>query len=423
MAHILKRFLKYLLYFISSSIVLIAGIFAYLIWLQPAFYFPKPTGQYAVGIKTYHWVDTKRKETLADDPAHPNRELMVNIWYPAQGKLAEKPTTPYAPYFLNYRNKNKTKTWLMLYARPKYSYAKFDVALSTDVAQFPVIIFSHGYGGTRDSNTVHCEELASHGYIVIGISHTYDSCIVQFPDGRIIDGLKSIKKRKILKNFELEHYNELEIWTSDVRFVLDQLKELANKKNSIFYQRLDQEHIGMFGHSYGGATTTQICRIDSRIKAGVNLDGPLFGLEPTKKFDKPFMFLLAEDTVKVVNRQWTHADQKTFNIYLLDVENVFKLRYLPAIKKLSQSMEHDIYTFVIKNAGHMAFSDHALTSYESTCSRFLGDFGTGLINGFRVTEIVNAYLVKFFDKYLKGQPSELLDGKNMKYPEVEAKQW
>ncbi|EKD23389.1 MAG: hypothetical protein ACD_82C00074G0002 [uncultured bacterium] len=52
-----------------------------------------------------------------------------------------------------------------------------------------------------------------------------------------------------------------------------------------------------------------------------------------------------------------------------------------------------------------------------------GGFGVGDIDGFRATEIVNAYLGSFFDKYLKGKPSELLDGKSKKYSEVGELTW
>jgi hypothetical protein len=51
-----------------------------------------------------------------------------------------------------------------------------------------------------------------------------------------------------------------------------------------------------------------------------------------------------------------------------------------------------------------------------------GAFCGESINGLRATEIINAYLLNFFDKYLKGKPSALLDGKENKYSEVEKMQ-
>ena len=47
----------------------------------------------------------------------------------------------------------------------------------------------------------------------------------------------------------------------------------------------------------------------------------------------------------------------------------------------------------------------------------------GPMNGYRSTKIVNAYVLNFFDKYLKNNPSELLDDNNKKYPEVDLPRW
>ncbi len=443
MSLLLKRLLKYFLYGVSVAFILTIGPTVYLIWFQPPFYFPKPTGQYAVGVKTYHWVNTSRKETFANDPVHPNRELMVNVWYPttlklrrtspAQGTLAARPSTPYARYLADYYKENKkTNLACILVSRQIYSYAQLNATLATDVSQFPIIIFSHNYGGASDSNTAQCEELASHGYAVVGISHPYANGIIQFSDGRIADGIIAVEKRFQGANSIKTHKlldQEIETWISDVQFVLDQLEQLTNDKASIFYQRFDQKNIGIFGHSMGGGTAAQICRRDPRIKAGVALEGVFFGNDATTGFDTPFMFMLAGNLVKMYERPWTHDDWKKFGICSLDEEKSFRATYLPTVKQLVQSRKHDMYAFVVQGAGHMFFSDAALLKQASIFSRFLDCFedtrigsDVGPINGFRATEIVNAYLLNFFDKYLKGKPSELLDGGGKKYVEVEIRQ-
>lgn len=414
MADLLKYFLKNVLYFHSSFIALTLLFIAYLVWFQPPFYFPKPTGQYAVGIKTYHWVDVNRKETLADDLAYQNRELMVSIWFPINGQLAEEKTTPYIPC-VNYFQKNKKRTWFLVkHTRPIFSWQQRDVALSTDMPKFPVIIFSHGFGCTHTNNTAQCEELASHGYIVVGIGHTYDSSIVQFPDGRIADGIKFMEKRVRGKNFmEVEALikSDIEIWISDVHFVLDQLERLSNDKESMLYQRLDEKNIGMFGHSFGGATTIQMCRRDSRIKAGVALDGPLYGPDATKNSTKPCMFLMAEDTCKTFGREpMDRNDWKKHGIRSLEEEAIARFEWFVGPKQLVHSMGSDAYIFVIKNSKHLAFCDNVLLKHASPFSFFVGDLESGAINGFRATKIINVYLVNFFNKYLKGKPSGLLDG-------------
>ena len=102
-----------------------------------------------------------------------------------------------------------------------------------------------------------------------------------------------------------------------------------------------------------------------------------------------------------------------------------RARYLYACKKLAQSIGDDGYTFILKGAGHRDFTDLALFKHASPISQLLiklagpGDFESGTINGFLATNIVNDYLVNFFDKYLKEKQSELLDGKEKRYPEIE----
>ncbi len=416
---VLRRFAKYLLYAVSTAAVIVTSFVIYLIWVQPPFYFSRPTGQYSVGVKTYHWVDTKRRETLHNDPAHPNRELLVKIWYPAQSKLSQKPITPYAPYLVDYYKKNQKVVWILSgLSRPIYTYAKLNASLTAEARQFPVIIFSHNYQGTCDSNTAQCEELASHGYVVVGISHPYAYSIIQYSDGRIVNGIDAYKERtpkdaafiEVKKHFD----QEIEIWISDVRFILDQLELLANDKSSLFFQRIDLEHIGMFGHSFGGGAAAKICQSDPRVKIGISIDGCFFGLEITELFSKPFMFMHSEITVKKNEKPTTQE------------EKLSKSMWLPDIEQRAKSFNNDIYIFIVKNAGHMFFSDSALLKQASLFSYFIDEFKdvrvgseVGTIDGFRSTKIVNDYLVNFFDKYLKGKPSELLDGNGKRYTEVE----
>src|SRR5215203_4511433 len=59
----------------------------------PVFRFPHPSGPYEIGTLTYHWVDADRPEVFTDDPDD-RRELMVQIWYPAEGD----PSSPRAPW-------------------------------------------------------------------------------------------------------------------------------------------------------------------------------------------------------------------------------------------------------------------------------------------------------------------------------------
>lgn len=421
---IFEAILKYLSFFS----ILAAGFIAYLIWFQPPFHFPRPTGKYAVGTKEYHWVDKNRKELYSNDPQHPNRELMVKIWYPSTGKLPQKPSTPWAPDLVADLRKNKKLLWLLGASRPMFTYAQPNSSIDSGKA-FPVIIFSHGASVcNHNSNTTQCEELASHGYVVVGINHTYNSILAKFPDRRMITSTKAAKERRKGKDFtELKQKldDELEIWISDVQFVLNQLKHLNNDKKSTFYQHLDQTKIGMFGHSFGGATAIQMCRRNPRIKACVDLDGGLFGPDRAKAFDKPVMFLLNGGIKKQAYTpmsQWV-KDDPDFKIKTPKEEQTFKSIVFFSIRQLTKSIGNKAHAFIIDEAGHLDFTDVALMKQASILSFLTGLIGNlgflqGKIDGFRATNIVRTYLVNFFDKYLKGKPSELLDGKSQQYPEV-----
>ena len=440
----MPRILKYIFYFFSGFTLLMAGFSVYLIWFQPDFYFPKPTGQYSVGRKTYHWIDTKRKEIFSEGSQHPHRELMVNIWYPSSpcglrrtgpfqpslsamadtASLQNKPTL-YAPYLMDHIKRTQKLVWLL--APRIYSWAQPDGPIISEKLQFPVIIFSHGFGGIKDSNTAHCEELASHGYVVVGVSHTYNSHVVQFPDGRIADMGEYHKLReskRFIERRKLSDKIETEVWVADIQFVLDKVEQLNKNKESIFHGNLNTNNVGVFGQSFGGSTAAQVCRRDRRVKAGVNLDGSLFGKDVTQSFDKPFMSMLAENSVKLVEQPFSKDDYKHFRVTSPQEKEMVRSRYLRACRQLAEAIGHDAYTFVLKKAGHIDFTDSALFKEASIISKILltlvstGDFGTGSLDGFRATEIVRAYLVNFFNKYLKGQASELLDGENMIYPEV-----
>ena len=209
-----------------------------------------------------------------------------------------------------------------------------------------------------------------------------------------------------------------------MHFVLDKLEHLAGDKKSIFYKRFDQKNIGMFGHSMGGSTALKGCCFDARIKAAVDLDGALFGKAVTKQIGKPFMVMLAGNAVKINERLLTKGEWEKFGITSLEEEKKAKEGYLPALKQLAESAKQDCYTFVVEGAGHFDFTDIALLKNVSPFSRIamklsiITDSVCGSIDGLRATGIANDYLVNFFNKYLKGQPSELLDGKSKRYEEV-----
>jgi dienelactone hydrolase len=170
-----------------------------------------------------------------------------------------------------------------------------DAPLLAAQSQFPLLIFSHGLGGVRMQNTFLMEELASQGYVVASIDHTYGGAVTIFPDGRV-----ALFDTATVEGDITEAGNKLiHIWVEDGRFVLDQLEQLNNQDpDGRFTNRLRLEQIGYFGHSTGGGAAFLFCQLDERCGVGVALDGwldPLIDEIAAQPMTKPFLFLKAED--------------------------------------------------------------------------------------------------------------------------------
>src|SRR2546429_4704433 len=140
------------------------------------------------------------------------------------------------------------------------------------------------------------EDLASHGYVVVGLDAPYRTSSVVFPDGRVMRRIPENNPELCLEKTGQERdrcaNRLLTAWTSDMAFVLDKLEQLnASPASGKFAGRLDLTRVGVFGHSFGGATAAQFCSQDSRCKAGIDIDGSLHGIVIAAGIHKPSMFI------------------------------------------------------------------------------------------------------------------------------------
>ena len=142
------------------------------------------------------------------------------------------------------------------------------------------------------------EDLASHGYVVVGFDAPYRTGVVVFPDGRMMRRTPE-NNPDLCENQEQAQQARcvnkvLTAWTGDIAFVLDRLERLnTSDPSGKFTARLDMARVGVFGHSFGGAQAAQFCSQDSRCKAGIDVDGSLHGIVIQAGIRKPFMFLLS----------------------------------------------------------------------------------------------------------------------------------
>jgi dienelactone hydrolase len=395
---IFMSFLKYVLYGIIGIGVVTVSFVAYLVWLQPTFYFPKPAGIYAVGRKTYHWIDSSRKELNAQDPQHPHREIMAYIFYPTKKQSVESfmvydpDAAKSAMDYLSHAS--KLPNFLFNNIQFIKTHAQADAPLASSAAPFPVIIFSHGNGGPIvQSYTWMLEELASHGFVVIGINHPYVASTVLYPNGRVVTS-----KKKRDAQWKLD---QLETNAQDFSFVINRLHQLS-AANDAFWHSIDVNTIGTLGHSFGGATSLRATRKDKRIACGISLEGGIHGEDVDNPFSTPFMFLIGEKSF-LWDKNHPHYPKK-------EQPDV-------ALSRLIDVSGTDMKIVPIKDAGHALFSDMPLLLNINFFTRFLSrylDFFIGEPADQATDLLVNTvmpYIVYFFDKHLKGKEFGVFDGK------------
>lgn len=333
--------------------------------------FPKPTGPYAIGTSLHHWVDESRDEIWIDQENKP-RELMIQMWYPTAGNMPQKALCSY-DYEAIVHMKEKLAQKQVSPERLSeldglHTWAKPDAPIFSSLGKRPAILFSHGIQVPRANNTTHAENLASHGYIVIAIGHTYACGLTIFPDGRRAE-FRAQKTQAL--------FDQL---IADISFVLDTVSDNPS---------IDSDRIGMFGHSLGGMLTTHMCRLDARVKAGINMDGPLFGKDIDLPFQKPFMFLLAQHPFGI------------FSDEQLEKWGTHREEYRARLPRLLEALGEYGSVVKIQGAAHNAFSDYAILKHLDLFASGEYRLNTGSIDGYQAIKIVNEHIVSFFDRYLK----------------------
>jgi len=270
---------------------------AYLVLLHHrSLVLPVPTGPYAVGRTAYDWVDGDRSDSLADLPGE-KRELLVWIWYPADGSGQDRPAPYVPPAWVKAHNAD---AGIGKYVESDYlniqTHSFAHAFLLGSESAYPVIIMQPGMGPVPADYTTFAENLAGHGYIVAGINETHTSNMIVFPDGRVVPRTEkgTIPDSAGLDQIDADAGRIGRVWTEDAIFVIDQLQSLNADPASPFHNRLDLAHLGLFGHSFGGATAASVCKLDRRCKAGADLDGTLFSYHAGGTLHAAFMFM-AED--------------------------------------------------------------------------------------------------------------------------------
>ncbi|MDH6139269.1 MULTISPECIES: alpha/beta hydrolase family protein [Kitasatospora] len=340
---------------------------------------PRPTGPHAVGRSTLHLVDEHRQDPWV--PAAGPRQLMVSMYYPARphsGEPAPYMTTEEARLFLDMedipdsavpaRELVDTRTFAYDNARPEQG-------------RYPLVVLSPGFKLPRATLTGLAVDLASRGYVVALVDHTYEDSGTTFPDGQTLGCELCTHPTNDPAAIESSR-------AEDVSFVLDQL--VGRHPAWLYAHMIDPKRIGMAGHSIGGAAAVPTMVADQRVRAGIDLDGSIdTSIPPTGLNGRPFLLL-----GNPVNHD-VGGDEHSWGVAWPQLDG-WK-RWL-----------------TIAGTTHVSFTDGPLLATEAGIPG-----ADGSISALRALEITRTYVAAFFDQQLKGTPQPLLDGPSQTYPEVD----
>jgi len=398
-----KIVLSLLLIVFLVSLTLYLGVISGLLGIH----FPQLTGSYAVGRANYDLVDPSRHETFGKDPKA-RRAIVMTVYYPANPPATAQPA-PYAEGKMAEQLASLAHVpAVAIQLIHAHAYEHVPVAGGT----FPVVLFSPGIGTPPVEYTSTVEDLASHGYIVAMLYPTYSVPMTVFSDGRVAmmsqAGTRSENEPAGTSDAQTNKDRNAigSVWVADARFTLDQLTKL-NTDDKLLKGHLNLEEVGMYGHSFGGATAAEVCREDPRFKACINMDGTAFTMTSSSQIKQPFLWM-ASDYSQVTGSQLqqVHLTRSEFNAKMQQ-RNEQRETF---VQELAQG-----YMLVLKGSTHSTYiTDEAL----------LGPVVPGLqdplatIDGGRAVAVINAYVSAFFDTSLKHQETCLLKGDVPAYPEV-----
>ncbi|WP_263140250.1 hypothetical protein [Pseudomonas sp. RIT-PI-AD] len=395
------------------------------LYLFPVLPLPTPSGPFAVGMRTFELVDETRRGVLYAGKDEPRR-LLVRVWYPAQ----PAPDAREAPYFSDVEARTTAHGMgerlgfppLLSYLKHVRTHAYADAPLAPQDGKLPSVFFSHGYTSFLSQNSVLMETLASHGYAVYAVQHTYDASPSVFPNGDVlpmdpalIDLMRNGPEARgefppaLIEGYTSASFDKrldgqlrnaaatlargdrivaqsASIWLADRLFVHDRLERGAVPAAAAeVVAASDFARTGEMGMSFGGSVTGALCLIDKRCAAGVNLDGGDFHYLPFDA-DMPVPFLMFHSDSDYFYRFFkvkTDGHERSYNDFSYE-------RFDHA------GQRQDLYRLQLKGAAHNGLSDLSWFMRRPLRDALLGTAPTEILLGAQ-----NDFVLAFFDKHLR----------------------
>jgi dienelactone hydrolase len=403
---IIRRLIKVLLRAIAAAVLLVVGLILSLLLVtgfehRMPLELPAPAGPFAVSRTTFDWVDDSDDEFAP--VAGTKRELLAWVWYPSAPAPAIR--ADYLPPLWRTALSHITGVLMSDFLTRDLSQVRVhstsSAGLSPTEPRYPVLILRAGLAALVTDYTALAEDLASRGYIVVGPDAPYRTTVVVFPDGRVVSRPPNYNLELLPPPQQVPFATRLMTrWSTDIGFAVDELAKLnAADPSGRFTGHLDLQHLGVVGHSLGGATAAHFCHEDSRCTAGVDLDGQPLGPVILDGLRKPFMFVLSD--------HGEVSDPEDREV-LAHIESIYQR--LPTDSRLR---------ITIVGSNHFSFSDHILLKSQVLLGAMRRTGVIGGLEGRRGLAITTDYVATFFDVYLKDRPRADLDALARKFPEAQ----
>jgi dienelactone hydrolase len=373
---------------------------------------PAPTGRHRVGRASFDLVDPNRAEIYSTNPQD-RRKLVIWAWYPAapgpDAKRAAYLPEPWAP----------AGQLFGLDAAGLLSHAVAEAPVADERSSYPVLVQSQS-GFPPLLLAAIAEELASHGYVVVGVNHTYESAVTVFADGRAVAvnpeaqaGVLGPQTGPYQERFR-QRAAVCDYKAADLASVADQLERLPADAAGLLGGRLDLSRLGSFGHSFGGNAALQWCRNDRRCRAAANLDGALWTEVGRVGLDRPVLQLLAEHPEFARSGADAVTAGAATDVAAYDTEKSITFGGWRTVHDRARPG----YTVQVTGATHVSFMDVGLLPLpaEGPVQAMLAATS---IDPRRMWRVACDVLLAFFATHLEHEPvPSLLEGPSDNYPEL-----
>lgn len=362
----------------------------------PVYKMSEPKGEHKIGTISLDIIDRSRK-AIYSKKTEDNRKIKIQLWYPSDNIEGYSRV----PWLEDGAITSKGVTrmmglpdFLLSHTALIKSNSFKGAPASNKEAQYPVVVISHGWTGFRNLHNDIAELLASNGYIVASIDHTYGAAVTVFEDGEAVYlNREALPSREKVSNF-LDYANTLvNTYAGDIKLTLDTIESLNDGElDKTLSGKIDLSKIGLLGHSTGGGAGVTTALRDDRIKAIMGFDS---WVEPVKDEDIslglkiPALFLRSE--------QWEEGPNNIHLYNLVEGDKSYKELY---------------------QINGIIHQDFTMVYMYSPLSKYLGM--TGKLDGWKGTALQQDLVQTFFNKYLANKPdAPEVEEVAEKYKEIE----